>query len=505
MNQTAEFLSQIVHYLIYICIVTKLNLENKMNQNTSRSTRRPTNGLHINLSNIKYDSTCITLCLPTHLACRACMKDACVHTHTRKKRKSSQRQKNPRNRCQQYWTTKWTQGPLATTAHLATHNRVRGYLGIEKDVILECFNLYEANDSITNSGKKLIQQECSDNIRCEQECTGVQDLNASSISARSSTQHTHTNDMQHSPENDHNSQTQTIPNVPQHEQQQLEIPICDYIVRNMQEFIRPTKKGRKRKQAANAMHVLLTAATYTMDESSGRNEQVRKELGFANTSYYKPRNNSHQNLETYNPPEENQYNNTMTKLKRECVDLFCHSDESSTIDSNSCTPIIVKGVEHAGRIWTTNTVKEQYQIFKQSSAVQKFKQINRNFKIPSISFFQKNVCKCVSKLKMHSCVDVISSSVLHHMRALGKFIRNNKRISDKLEDCECQLHTNLPKTQQWQSHLNGRVEEFVESVCCNRKSHPDLAYGAGSSVRIPKLLPWDCANGICGECGIEKN
>ena len=58
----------------------------------------------------------------------------------RKKRKTNQRQKNERNRCLQYWTNKWVETSLASTAHIATHNRICAYLQIEKDVILDSFN-----------------------------------------------------------------------------------------------------------------------------------------------------------------------------------------------------------------------------------------------------------------------------------------------------------------------------------------------------------------------------
>lgn len=153
------------------------------------------------------------------------------------------------------------------------------------------------------------------------------------------------------------------------------------------------------------MHVLLTALTYGTDQQEdGRLDEIRKEMGISKSSFYQinTKNNKHQSLQSYTFPKDASYNRAMTTLnKKQCIDLFCHSDESSTIDSNSRDVMaIVDGVPHAGRIWTTNTLRKQYEIFKQSHAVEQFKRMNSEFIAPSKSFFRKHKCsKCVSKQK----------------------------------------------------------------------------------------------------------
>jgi len=65
-----------------------------------------------------------------------------------------------------------------------------------------------------------------------------------------------------------------------------------------------------------------------------------------------------------------------------CISDFFHSDESSVIDSNSRKIIEVDGENHAGRVWVVPTIREQYMLFKQSEAVDTYKNLDSNFTIP---------------------------------------------------------------------------------------------------------------------------
>ena len=114
-----------------------------MSRRTTRQLNENAWNVSMSISDIKYNSTCITLSLPVSLSCCNCQKDVDVLSFTRKKRKNSQRHLDPRRRCLQYWTNKWTQNTLATEGHVLMHNRTRKWLGIELDVIIEYFNNYE--------------------------------------------------------------------------------------------------------------------------------------------------------------------------------------------------------------------------------------------------------------------------------------------------------------------------------------------------------------------------
>ena len=194
-----------------------------------------------------------------------------------------------------------------------------------------------------------------------------------------------------------------------------------------------------------------------------------------------------------------------TPLKKQAVQMFCHSDEASSIDTNQPNSfVLVDNVKHVKRVWQYNTVHDLYLIFKQSEVVQQMKQIHPTFVIPSYSFFRNNLCKCCSKPKMQSCVDITTSSVNHYMKALQRYISANRHIREKLHDCNCEQHQSSLTSHQWQSLLNGTVENLVEATCCPRISHEHLKYGAGSGARTPKLLKWNCVKNLCEECGIEK-
>ena len=111
----------------------------------------------IHLSDIKADSTCITLSLPLALACEKCKPTLDVLSFTRKKRKSKDRQKIKRNRCFQYWDAHWTRGRNATEGNVILHRKIRSYLGIESDVLVDYYyyyaqsNKYETSQTISES------------------------------------------------------------------------------------------------------------------------------------------------------------------------------------------------------------------------------------------------------------------------------------------------------------------------------------------------------------------
>ena len=68
---------------------------------------------------------------------------------------------------------------------------------------------------------------------------------------------------------------------------------------------------------------------------------------------------------------------------------FFHSDESSSIDSNSRKIIIVTGKQHIGRVWSVKTLNEQYSLFKQSEVIERYIDRYPDFVIPSRSTFIK--------------------------------------------------------------------------------------------------------------------
>ena len=60
----------------------------------------------IELSEIRYDSTCITLNIPISFACLTCEPKMCIHTKKGRQHKALERLKDDRNKCEQLWLTK---------------------------------------------------------------------------------------------------------------------------------------------------------------------------------------------------------------------------------------------------------------------------------------------------------------------------------------------------------------------------------------------------------------
>ena len=109
------------------------------------STRRKSRSTQLNrkpieLSDVRYNSTCITLQIPLSLACLTCEPKLCIHTKKGRQQKALERLKDDRNKCDQLWLTKVATNQRCPTSKLMRHNQIRTYLGIESDVILEFTN-----------------------------------------------------------------------------------------------------------------------------------------------------------------------------------------------------------------------------------------------------------------------------------------------------------------------------------------------------------------------------
>ena len=95
------------------------------------------------LADIKSYSTCLTLELPPSLCCDRCLSKADPLIN---KRQSNKRFRNlsERRRCLQLWESKHNK-ESRTTATLLMHNKIRSYLKIGKDVIIDYTCVYENN------------------------------------------------------------------------------------------------------------------------------------------------------------------------------------------------------------------------------------------------------------------------------------------------------------------------------------------------------------------------
>ena len=241
---------------------------------------------------------------------------------------------------------------------------------------------------------------------------------------------------------------------------------------------------------------ILTACTYSESGTTVDLDRIRGTIGMSKNAFYLRKVQQNDNIDSYRLVEGSRRKTKWGLLQRKCVLDFCHSEDSSSIDSNSRKIIDVNGEKHVGRVWLAKTINEQYKMFLTSEIVENYLRKEPGFIAPSLSFYYNNRCPCVSCPVMQSCVDIPMSKTIHYMRALRKVIRKRPEIKEALDNCECDQHKQDTK-DQWQTYLASRVEDLIEHSCCGRTAHPHLKYGAGSSTRIPQLLRWDCVNNVC--------
>ena len=124
----------------------------------SRRSKRP-GAVHISLSSIKYDSTCVNIVpggLPIALACENCKPKLDIHSKKSSKKEKKERHKHATNKCKQYWISRWSDEKTSQIGLLKQHNLIRRYLNIELDVKIEFeevkkrkFNLVTINEQNT--------------------------------------------------------------------------------------------------------------------------------------------------------------------------------------------------------------------------------------------------------------------------------------------------------------------------------------------------------------------
>ncbi len=63
-------------------------------------------------------------------------------------------------------------------------------------------------------------------------------------------------------------------------------------------------------------------------------------------------------LDAYKPVLQSNRQTKWAIQQRSCVLEFCHSDDSSSIDSNSHKIITIDGSPHVDRVWLVKTIDE---------------------------------------------------------------------------------------------------------------------------------------------------
>ena len=96
--------------------------------------------IHINISNIKHDTTCCNILpggLPITVACDICKSKLDIHTKKSSQKSKKERHKHASNKCKQYWIIKWSDESRSQIGLLKKHNLTRRYLNIQQDVKID--------------------------------------------------------------------------------------------------------------------------------------------------------------------------------------------------------------------------------------------------------------------------------------------------------------------------------------------------------------------------------
>jgi hypothetical protein len=398
--------------------------------------------------------------------CENCLRDGDILVSHRSTKNAKQRHLSDRRRCEQLWDEKCIQGYKVPASRFAQHYAIRDYLNIESNAVIDLVKLNQSRRTrarISNNNSKQsptiqpIGTPSSEIIKKTQ-------LSSSSSSSSSQT------NINNNPTNSTNDPSTILKNIsvpqdnlidslilskyktrhikhnnclkrkhqllyknesqllcqPCYEPPQNEITVEDLIVDNIKQFMKSNSKGGPISNKINiTKECVLTACT---SSSSDRHTEIRDTLGI-NRSYFasfkKRAKKENEPITALNVtfPQHHKYSRKTTDLMLQCINEFCHSEEGTSVDSNSFKIHKVDGDEHPQRIWRVSTCNEQYELFKQSDVVERYLHLNSsNFRIPSRSFFLQHRCTCVDKPTMMSCVDRTMSSLYHYMRSLSQFI-----------------------------------------------------------------------------------
>ena len=238
-------------------------------------------------------------------------------------------------------------------------------------------------------------------------------------------------------------QDNNIINNENNESQPLYCQLCNEdkttettIVKNIKNFMNVNDKmGGPNKHTSNIVRTaILSACTY---QTTTGIEKIRTCLDINKTTFYKfmATKSLHENeinMDNFILPKKHVYSRSTKSAQLQSINDFCHSDEGSSIDSNSHKVFELEdGSKHPRRIFRVKTIKENYSIFVQSEVVEQFKNINPNYKTPSLSTFKRNLCPCLSTPTMMSCVDINTSGLCYYMKGLGDFFEKEKILENK--------------------------------------------------------------------------
>jgi hypothetical protein len=145
------------------------------------------------------------------------------------------------------------------------------------------------------------------------------------------------------------------------------------------------------------------------------------------------------------PSERRKRKYSVKEPAEAAVNEWCHSNESSNLDTDSYRVVKVKddattGITeaHPFRVWRESNLETQYKSLE-STVYVTFQQTYIDKTIGK-EMFRLSLCKCVGNPGPQSCVDLHSSQLNHYIRAIHKATTSNTVVKSLLEKCNCAGH-----------------------------------------------------------------
>jgi hypothetical protein len=292
------------------------------------------------------------------------------------------------------------------------------------------------------------------------------------------------------------------------------------------------------------------------DESSNRN--VAERLGVRIATFCKAK----KYLESIVKKDKAKFTAPLRKQRKDsvlesaalAVYKFCHSEESSLLDTNCNLCRRLPDLERSGeltkhpyRVWLEVTWQGRYEAFLESVDHRDFKKLCPAGTI-GLTRFRELVCLCVKGPTAQSCSDIIDSGLTELQGGLRTVIASNKFLRTMLDRCDCPLHKNnkpkniskdkdkddeddkeddeqeeeeeeerIPDTEEdkepdkQEDELNGevvdpypaakllenlvklhRVSHMVRETCCDKVEQPMLCQEVGGVA--PSIWPRTCTH-----------
>ena len=134
----------------------------------------------------------------------------------------------------------------------------------------------------------------------------------------------------------------------------------EVVVSSMRAFLSKKLNKVEKRDEKEALNVLFKACTYNRDADA--DNKLRELLGFSKKLFYSNLEPSEGSEFFNHKKRKDRVRSDISKLQEMCIDEFCHSEESSNIDSNAAPRKIKKkdGTEekHAARVWLVSTLNE---------------------------------------------------------------------------------------------------------------------------------------------------